>query len=160
MGNKPTPWPSLGEAANEYRLPSEQARQKALKQKELAETLKENWRKWIGPRNTLEDLKTWTHIPAAYDAKSQETTHTIKRDPTPYAPIFAKAEQYALELQLQYDDCSPEDLLLIHLIAIQRAIDEWTRPDQKHAEGNLDHLIDETSTKGEVTMSTEDIKAR
>lgn len=162
MGNRPSYAPPLGEAARTYRLPSERARQQALKQKELAATLKQNWRKSMGQRNTLEDLKTWTHIPAAYEVDetwTTHTTHTIERDPATYEHIFSKAQQNALARQLQCDEYSEEELVFMHIFFIQQAIDTLLRP-QTQTEGNMHRLVEEMNESGETTISTADIKAR
>lgn len=164
MGNKQTYWPSLGDAANAYRLPSEGARQQALSQDQLVRTLNNDGREWVHQKTAkLRKLHPWTHIPAAYEVDetwTTQTTHAIERDPAAYEHIFSKAKQDALALQLQCDDCSEEEILLMHIYFIQQAINQLLRPDQTQAEGNMHRLVEETSQAGETTISTAQIEAR
>ena len=166
MGNAPTSSPSLGEASRDYLPPaqqataSNQAAQDARKQ--LTATLQSDWRNCIETNNAqLHTLRQWACVPAAYhktDDGRIETTHAIERDYTEYQNVFDQTRRRALEIALQYDDCTDEERFLIHLYTLQEAIDELIRPHQEQAEGHMEDIITTADQKGEITIDTKTVK--
>ncbi len=162
MGNRTSYWPSLGETANQYNIPSEYARQKALNQQKLASTLQAQGRKGVWPIQELDKLDSWTLIPAAYHRNEEGETVTdaaIERDPAAYEHIFQKAQETLLHRELDYEDISDEERFCLYMCAIQDAIDTLLRPDQQHAETNMQSLTEEQLAQGEQVISIDQVKS-
>jgi len=166
MGNSQRKSSSLGEASRDYLPPEKQAtasRQAAEKaRKQLTENLQGDWRNWIESKEAiLRTLHQWALVPAAYhktDDGRIEMTHAIERDHTEYQHIFDQARRRALELELQFDACTPDERFLIHLYALQEAINELIRPHQDQAEGHMKEIITTAQQKGETIIATKTVK--
>jgi hypothetical protein len=169
MSNKQISTATLGEAADKYLLPAEQptasktASEKAKNQ--IQETLLADGRTQSGKTATLANLKDTLHVPASYtttDTGAVEYTTTIARDAGQYAHVYDAAEHEATRMKLEYQlldkQPTPEQELLIHILAIQKAINQEVWPDQVQAEKNMHELTENTLEKGETTTTTAEVK--